>query len=392
MTLVFIVPRLARGGTLSVMEAAWAHLRDHRIVVLTQEHSTAAVPHETVLLPRAFGDPLRFPGAWVYAWRVARAAARIARLAPGDAVLVPQDALATGAGAVLAGRRTRTPVVVMDHGSAIVYRTEFFWRERLSRSRLHERIREPLLRASLRSLHGVALGAERFLLPSREAIDRFTADGVAPGRLRRYHVPVDLARFQPPDPERRQRARARLGIADDAPLVLSIGRLTPEKGLDVLVDAMAMLRPELRPILAIGGAGPMRTAIERRAIERGVDARLLGEIGSDELPDVIGAADAVAYASRQGTNVPVAILEAMACARLVVATDQPPATHELLADGRGIVVPAGDVEAYAGALEAAMQMGADGRAVAGDAARAWVEREHGADRVGRELAEAFGFR
>ena len=44
-TLVFIVPRLARGGTLSVMEAAWAHLRDHRIVVVAQEHSTASVPH-----------------------------------------------------------------------------------------------------------------------------------------------------------------------------------------------------------------------------------------------------------------------------------------------------------------------------------------------------------
>ena len=80
-TLVFIVPRLARGGMLSVMQAAWAQLHDSRIVVVTQEHSTASVEHETVLLPRTFGDPLRFPGAWIYAWRVARAAAGIARAA-----------------------------------------------------------------------------------------------------------------------------------------------------------------------------------------------------------------------------------------------------------------------------------------------------------------------
>src|SRR5262245_42245942 len=178
-TLVFIVPRLARGGTLSVMEAAWAQLGGHRIVVLTQEHSTASVPYETVRLPRRFGDPLRFPGTWVYARRVARAAAGIARATSGDVILVPQDALATGAGAVMAGRRARVPVVVMDHGSAIVYRTAFFWRERLSRSRLHERIREPFLRLSLSLLHRIAIrGADRVLLPSREAVDRFAADGV----------------------------------------------------------------------------------------------------------------------------------------------------------------------------------------------------------------------
>ena len=392
-TLVFIVPRLARGGTLSVMEAAWTHLGDHRIVVVTQEHSTASVPHETVRLPRTLGDPLRFPGTWVYAWRVARAASRVARTAPGTVILVPQDALATGAGAVLAGRRTRTPVIVMDHGSAIVYRTPFFWRERLSRSRVHERIREPLLRASLRVLHRIALrGADRALLPSREAVERFTADGVPPERIVRYHVPLDLARFRPPDPQRRRAVRAQLGVTEDAVLVLSIGRLTPEKGLDVLVDALGRLPDERRPVLAIAGSGPLRTAIEERAADRGIAVRMLGDVRPDELPDLIGAADVVAYASRQGTNVPVAILEAMACARLVIATDQPPATHELLGEGRGIVVRPDDVEAYAEALSTGVSMGEDRRRAAGEAARAWVEREHGSDRVAAELAVAFSLR
>ena len=389
-TLVFIVPRLARGGTLSVMESAWAHLRGHRIIVLTQEHSAASVRHETVLLRRAFGDPFRFPGAWVYAWRVARAAAHIARTTPGEVVLVPQDALASGAGAALAGRRTRTPVVVMDHGSAIVYRTAFFWRERMSRSRLGERVREPLLRASLNALHRLTLaGADRVLLPSREAVERFVADGVPPERIARYHVPLDLARFRPPDPDRRHAIRMGLGVAVDAVLVLSVGRLTPEKGLDVLVDAVAALPEERRPVVAVGGSGPLRTPIEERAARRGIDVRMLGDVERDDLPDLIGAADVVAYASRQGTNVPVAILEAMACGRLVVATDQPPAARELLADGRGIVVPAGDLDAYASALEAALGLGSDGRRAAGEAARRWVELEHGPGRVADELANAF---
>jgi glycosyltransferase involved in cell wall biosynthesis len=392
-TLVFIVPRLARGGMLSVMQAAWQHLPDRRIVVVTQEHSTASVQHETVLVRRAFGDPLRFPGAWVYAWRVARAAAGIARATPGEVILVPQDALASGAGAVLAGRRTRTPVVVMDHGSAIVYRTAFFWRERLSRSRISERLREPLLRASLRILHRISLrGADRVLLPSDEAVERFAADGVPPTRIARYHVPLDLDRFQPPDPERRRAIRRTLGAGDGDILALSVGRLTPEKGLDLLVESVARLAAGRRPILAIGGSGPMREAIEKRATERGLDVRMLGEVHPDALPDLIGAADVFAHASLQGTNVPVAILEAMACARLVVATDQPPSAHELLADGRGIVVPAGNVDAYAEALALAVDMGEPGRRAAGDAARRWVEVEHAPDRVGLELARAFSIR
>ena len=115
---------------------------------------------------------------------------------------------------------------------------------------------------------------------------------------------------------------------------------------------------------------------------------MLGEVSPDELPDLIGAADVVAYASRQGTNVPVAILEAMACARLVVATDQPPAAHELLAGGRGIVVPAGDVDAYAEALRTAVSMEAAERRTAGEAARRWIEVEHGPGRVAAELVDA----
>ena len=211
-TLVFIVPRLARGGMLSVMQAAWAQLHGSRIVVVTQEHSTTSVEHETVLLPRTFGDPLRFPGAWIYAWRVARAAAGIARAASGEVILVPQDALGSGAGAVLAGRRTRTPVVVMDHGSAIVYRTPFFWRERLSRSRLDERIREPFLRASLWILHRITLrGADRVLLPSpRRSIASWPTGSHANGSLGTTCRSTSIDSILP-IPRRRQAVRRRLG-------------------------------------------------------------------------------------------------------------------------------------------------------------------------------------
>jgi glycosyltransferase involved in cell wall biosynthesis len=142
----------------------------------------------------------------------------------------------------------------------------------------------------------------------------------------------------------------------------------------------------------IGGVGPTGDAIERLAARLGVELRMVGEVPGHDLPDLLGAADLFAYASRQGTNVPVAILEAMACARMVIATDQPPSAYELLADGRGIVVPAGEVGAYAEALATAVSMGEGERRAAGDAARRWIEVEHGPDRVAGELADAFSLR
>jgi glycosyltransferase involved in cell wall biosynthesis len=391
--LIFMIPRLARGGMLSVLETAWPHLSAHPIVVITQEHSTASVPHQTVRVRRALGDPLRFPGSWVYAARMARAASRIVAAHGGHAVLVPQDSLATGFAAVLAGYRTRTPVIVMDHGSAIAIRTPFFWRERLSRSRLSERIREPMLRASLRLMYRLTCRlASRFLLPSAEAVDRFRADGVPERRMARYHVPVDVQRFRPSDPEDRARSRERLGVPSDRVVAVAVSRLTPEKGLDLLVEAVARLPPAMRPTLVIGGVGPANDAITRLAARLDVELQMVGEVPGHELPNLLGAADLFAYASRQGTNIPVAILEAMACGLLVIATAQPPAAYELLADGRGIVVPAGEVGAYAEALGTAVSMGEGARRAAGEGARRWVEVEHSPDRIATELTDAFSLR
>ena len=70
----------------------------------------------------------------------------------------------------------------------------------------------------------------------------------------------------------------------------------------------------------------------------------------------------------------------------------PPRRIELLAGGRGIVVPAGDVDAYAEALRTAVSMDAAERRTAGEAARRWIEVEHGPGRVAAELVDALSLR
>lgn len=385
-TLVFLIANLARGGMFSVLSETWKRRPQDRIRIISQELTTIDAPHPILTVPRAMGDPLRFPGAWIYSFRIFRMALRISHNRPPGTVLIPQDSLATGFGTVLAGRLTRTPVIVMDHGSAIVIRTEFFWRERLSRTRMSERLRQPLLRASLFVMYWVTCRLlTRAFLPSQEAADRFIADGVAARRVFRYHVPIDLERFHPADMRERRRLREDFGLPPDRAIAVSVSRLTPEKGLDTVIAALASLPIESRPHLVIGGVGPLRDRLEQQAHQSGVSATFLGEVSGEQLPALLRCADLFTYASRQGTNVPVGILEAMASGLVVIGTSQPPALIDMLAEGRGVVVNADDADAYARALLVSGGLEQDARELIGTAARQWVEDNHRSTALDEEL-------
>jgi glycosyltransferase involved in cell wall biosynthesis len=68
---------------------------------------------------------------------------------------------------------------------------------------------------------------------------------------------VDPTRFKP-DPDARRRVRANLGIADDAPMILAIGRLVRKKGFEYLIDAAAILRSRHAAIrVVIAGDGDL---------------------------------------------------------------------------------------------------------------------------------------
>ncbi len=385
-TLVFLIANLARGGMFSVLSETWRRRPQDRIRIISQELTTLDAPHPILTVPRAMGDPLRFPGAWIYSFRIFRAALHVGRNGPPGTVLIPQDSLATGFGTVLAGRLTRTPVIVMDHGSAIVIRTDFFWRERLSRRRISERLRQPFLRASLFVMYWVTCRLlTRVFLPSQEAADRFIADGVSPRRVFRYHVPVDLERFHPAGITERRGLRETLGLPTDRALAVSVSRLTPEKGLDTVIAALATLPVESRPHLVIGGVGPLRERLERQARQSSVSATFLGEVPGEQLPGLLRCADLFTYASRQGTNVPVGILEAMASGLVVIGTPQPPALIDMLAEGRGVLVGADDPDAYARALLDSGGLEQAARERIGTAARRWVENHHRPTALAEEL-------
>jgi glycosyltransferase involved in cell wall biosynthesis len=111
----------------------------------------------------------------------------------------------------------------------------------------------------------------------------------------------------------RTAARGRLGLA--RPTVLSVGRLVPIKGFDLLIDAVAGGIADVD--LVILGAGPEEAALRARARRRGVALRLPGAVAREQVPAWLAAADLYVQPSRvlpsgRTEGLPMATLEALA--------------------------------------------------------------------------------
>jgi glycosyltransferase involved in cell wall biosynthesis len=130
---------------------------------------------------------------------------------------------------------------------------------------------------------------------------------------------IDLERFAPGD---RAAARRQLGLADESPLVLFVGRLVPGKGLPELLEAFARLHGRHPGVhLALVGDGPLRRQLADGVAERGLGAhvRLVGEVPYEHIPLWLQAADVFTLPS-EAEGFPNVIREALACDRPVVAT------------------------------------------------------------------------
>ena len=121
-----------------------------------------------------------------------------------------------------------------------------------------------------------------------------------------------------------------------------------QKGVDVLLRAFALLPKGSR--LRLAGTGPQQDEYRRLASELGLDGvEFLGAVERKRLPSLLGEAHVFVLPSRY-ENLPLGILEAMACARPVVAT-RVGGVGEMVEDGvEGLLVPAGDPDALARAL------------------------------------------
>ncbi len=103
---------------------------------------------------------------------------------------------------------------------------------------------------------------------------------------------VDIRRFVPLQGIDRAAWRTRLGLPASGPLVVSVSRLVPRKGMDTLIAATALLAPEYPDLsVAIAGEGRDRGRLERRIKSTGAPVRLLGRVADVDLPKLYGAGE-----------------------------------------------------------------------------------------------------
>lgn len=214
------------------------------------------------------------------------------------------------------------------------------------------------------------------------------ARGVPTRRIHSIPNAVDAARYRPPTPQERRRARERLDLPTEATIYTCIGRLVSGKRIDLILRAWHRLPPRDRPRrLLIVGDGPDRPRLERLAAElRLGDVRFEGE--SPDVVDHLRAADIYVSAS-PSEGLSLALLEAMAAGLAVVAA-RIPGNEAVLRHGvDGLLVPVHDVAALARALD---RLGASdplARRLRRQA-RERIRRQHSRQRIAKLYLQLYG--
>lgn len=158
---------------------------------------------------------------------------------------------------------------------------------------------------------------------------------------------VDLTRFdRAPDPAA---ARA-FGLAEDRPVIGTVAALRPEKALNRLIEAFALLRHAMPAQLVIIGDGPQRGALMAQAQQCGLAGDILFT-GACATPELLLPSFSLFALSSDTEQMPLSLLEAMAAGRAVVSTDVGDVRFMLAPENQQFITPC-DAAAFADSLAA----------------------------------------
>lgn len=317
-------PRAGRGGTVALLLASSTGGVGQHVRSLTTGLVSAGIA-VLVCGPAATEEQFNFTGAGARFRAVEipasptpadlRAVTAFRRaLAAEPVAVVHAHGLRAGLVAVVA--RPAAPLVVTWHNAVLSGGL------RGSVSRLVERV--------------VARGAQVTLGASADLVARATALGAPDARS----APVAAPPL--PEPHRRREAvRAEFGVGNDQPLILSVGRLHPQKRYDLLVDAAARWRTrDPVPAVVIAGSGPAYLQLAARISAARAPVTLLGH--RTDVADLLAGADLAVVTSDWEARQLFA-QEAMRVGVPLVATAVG-GVPELVEDA-AILVPPGDVDA-----------------------------------------------
>lgn len=361
------------GGIQSYLWELWRRLDPGRFEVLTTAHPDAAAfdaaqPFRVHRLP----DSQLLPTL-----RLVRAVRRHAA-AMGARLVVVDPAVPLG----LIGPHLGLPYGVVLHGAEVTVPG----RLPVTRQLLAHVLRH--------ATHVVAAGGYPAAEGARVAGGRMPPVTVVPPG-------VDVGRFRPLDGPERGAARRRWDLPEDGPVVVSLSRLVPRKGMDVLVRAAAALAGDFPGLaVAIGGTGRDRDRLQRLITRSGAPVHLVGVVGEAELPAFYGCADVFAMLCRnrwwglEQEGFGIVFLEAAAAGVPQVAGDSGGAAEAVAEGVTGLVVPRpGSLAPVTGALRRLLSDPV-GRERMGREGRRRAEQDFSYDslagRLGRALEEFGG--
>lgn len=360
MRIMLVISSLQRGGAervASIMANHWAESgHPVSLVTIQGKHQDAYALHpEITRVALNLGRVSRNPagGLWNNLRRIRGLRAAVRRLRPDVVIsLVTHTNLLV----LIATLRMDVPVVVSERVNPLQMRIGAV--RRVLRAWLYPRA------AALVVQTDAVRKAMRHLLP--------------PGNI--TVIPNPVPADDPDELQAHVSLREQLRLPAGAKVIAAMGRLEPQKGFDLLVDAFAMLHgrhPDWQ--LVIFGEGLARAPLEAQITRLGLTAcaHLPGVVRTAR--KYLAEADLFVLSSRF-EGFPNVLLEAMACGCAVVSFDCPSGPGEIIRnDQDGLLVEAGKVTAFAEALSALMDSPARREAL-GKNARQVLER-FSADRI-----------
>jgi heparosan-N-sulfate-glucuronate 5-epimerase len=314
-------------------------------------------------------NPWEFPYVWLYVFEGFWKLFSLLRQGKNYTIILPQDGVYTSAFAALAGKLAGKRVVCIDHGNLDTLRNAIYRKhivENLAKKTPIKRIVKHLL------LVFYWPSLKLFALLSARLVDHYCVPGVAgdgieeickwlgigSSSLTRFVNAIDLDRYCILDAPSKIRLREEKNIPADAIVVATICRLTPEKGVDIAIKsinyALTLLPSDLseRVRFIIVGDGALREQLKNMIHELELEDTciLWGEVSPETARLFHGLSDIYLYTGTRGGGHSLAILEAMASGCAVIASEQPLANVCILAEGRGITVPVGDIKQTGEAL------------------------------------------
>lgn len=234
-----------------------------------------------------------------------------------------------------------------------------------------ERRTRPLYRL----INGCVKRADNIQCVSEYTRRRLLDAGYPEDRLRMIPNAVDLERFVP-TPIGQRKCKA-----------VFVGRLVPVKALPILLQAWARARLSPDAILEIAGDGPERASLQAQSQALGVAdrVRFLGEVS--DVPGVLREASVYVQPSYQ-EGMPNSVLEAMACGLPIVASRVSGNEDLVVHEHNGLLVPAGDPDALAAAIERVLGNRELARSM-GEASRDFVVARYSVPAVVAELLESY---